>query len=89
MIVNDQTIGVIDFQDAVIGPLTYDLVSLLRDCYLSWPPEQVYAWVKNYYENFAHSKHYSFEQFCQWFDLQGLQRHLKALFIFCREIFVS
>src|SRR5690606_9790130 len=40
--------GVIDFQDAVIGPWTYDLVSLLKDCYVSWPPQQVRQWALNY-----------------------------------------
>jgi aminoglycoside/choline kinase family phosphotransferase len=40
--------GILDFQDAVRGPLTYDLVSLLRDCYIAWPEERVYAWVEDY-----------------------------------------
>ena len=84
MILNDQTIGVLDFQDAVIGPLTYDLVSLLRDCYIAWPQKDVKKWLKNYYE-FTSPHPYSFEQFQQWFDWQGIQRHLKAIFIFCRK----
>jgi aminoglycoside/choline kinase family phosphotransferase len=85
MILADQSIGVIDFQDAVIGPVTYDLVSLLRDCYVNWPLERVQEWVKDYYEKFGDKKAYSLEQFQRWFDLQGVQRHLKALFIFCRK----
>lgn len=85
MILPDQSIGIIDFQDAVIGPLTYDLVSLLRDCYIDWPDEQVQHWLTDYYESFADTHAYSHAQFQRWFDWQGLQRHLKALFIFCRK----
>ena len=50
MVVDAANPGVIDFQDAVAGPLTYDLVSLLRDCYVSWPADQVDAWVDAYYQ---------------------------------------
>jgi aminoglycoside/choline kinase family phosphotransferase len=85
MILADEKIGVIDFQDAVIGPITYDLVSLLRDCYVSWPEEQVNYWVKDYYQSFADQSEYSLAQFEQWFDWQGIQRHCKAIFIFCRK----
>lgn len=74
--------GIIDFQDAVRGPLTYDLLSLLRDCYIQWPPQQVDAWV-NYY--LKHSPAIlDKEQFVQWFDWMGLQRHIKVAGIFSR-----
>ncbi|MEW8629580.1 MAG: phosphotransferase [Candidatus Thiodiazotropha sp.] len=79
--------GVLDFQDAVIGPVTYDLVSLLRDCYVSWPAERVEAWAMGYFELAVQSgilrgEHES--RFMGWFDLMGVQRHLKASGIFAR-----
>ncbi|MCU7866096.1 MAG: phosphotransferase, partial [Candidatus Thiodiazotropha sp. (ex Lucinoma borealis)] len=79
--------GILDFQDAVIGPVTYDLVSLLRDCYINWTEHQVYAWSKGYFELAVQSgvlqaKHE--DQFQMWFDLMGVQRHLKASGIFAR-----
>ncbi len=78
--------GVIDFQDAVQGPLTYDLVSLLRDAYVDWPLQQVEAWVQHFYkENIADEYDLGIEQFHQDFDLMGVQRHLKATFIFARK----
>ncbi len=77
-------IAVIDFQDAMKGPLTYDLVSLLKDCYVQWPREQVLLWLTQYYENQPLTQHYSFEDFIRAFDLCGLQRHLKVLGVFCR-----
>ncbi len=73
--------GILDFQDAVIGPVTYDLVSLLRDCYISWPREQVEEWLGYYHSS---CKSGSKEQFLRWFDLMGVQRHLKAIGIFAR-----
>ncbi len=80
--------GIIDFQDAVIGPITYDLVSLLRDCYIEWPDEKVDQWVNYYYnkaiENKIFSKDVSIEQLTKWFDFMGLQRHIKVLGIFAR-----
>jgi len=81
--------GILDFQDAVIGPVTYDLVSLLRDCYIRWPREQVEAWVADFYQQAAQSdivdaEQVSEKQFLQWFDLMGVQRHLKAIGIFAR-----
>lgn len=78
--------GVLDFQDAVHGPLTYDLVSLLRDCYVSWPQEQLDAWLQAYYQQ-AENLDISlptFSQFRQDFDWMGVQRHLKAVGIFAR-----
>ncbi len=79
--------GILDFQDAVIGPVTYDLVSLLRDCYISWPKEQVEAWVQGYFELALQSGVLRAEheaEFLVWFDLMGVQRHLKASGIFAR-----
>lgn len=79
--------GILDFQDAVIGPVTYDLASLLRDCYISWPREQVEGWVRGYFELALQSGVLRAEheaQFLAWFDLMGVQRHLKASGIFAR-----
>jgi aminoglycoside/choline kinase family phosphotransferase len=79
--------GIIDFQDAVHGPVTYDLVSLLKDCYVAWPAGQVGAWALQYRELLLAA---GFElpggerEFLRWFDLTGLQRHIKVLGIFCR-----
>ena len=79
--------GVLDFQDAVKGPLTYDAVSLLRDCYISWPEEQVVEWQRNYFlqlcqANILHRDEWS--GFQKSMDLMGIQRHLKAAGIFAR-----
>ena len=79
--------GVIDFQDAVMGPITYDLVSLLKDCYIDWPRHKVESWVisfKNDLEKNNIIDAVSEEQFLYWFDMTGLQRHLKCLGIFAR-----
>lgn len=78
------TLGVIDFQDAMSGPITYDLVSLLKDCYISWPRDKIIAWVTYFYNTSAHTKMYSLSEFIRAFDLCGLQRHLKVLGIFSR-----
>lgn len=84
MLTNDSDIGVIDFQGALNGPLLYDPASLLRDCYLLWPPEQVNQWLLNFAAHHPVLKTYTFEQVQRWFDLTGLQRHLKCLGIFAR-----
>ena len=86
MVLNDDSPGVIDFQDAVIGPITYDLVSLLRDCYIAWPSQQVEQWMTQYYQRLLQAKLIACNpvQFKRWFDLMGLQRHLKAIGIFSR-----
>jgi len=81
--------GILDFQDAVMGPVTYDLVSLLRDCYIQWPRARVEDWALGYHElalqcGILHAEHESPEQFLRWFDLMGVQRHLKAAGIFAR-----
>ncbi len=78
--------GIIDFQDAVSGPLTYDLVSLLRDCYISWPQQTVDAFVELFHarSRICRQHEIPLHQFRRWFDLMGVQRHLKASGIFCR-----
>ena len=79
--------GVIDFQDAVIGAVTYDLVSLLKDCYIDWPREKIEEWVKYFHaqaESLGIITNVSEKQFLRWFDLMGLQRHLKVAGIFSR-----
>ena len=79
--------GIIDFQDAVIGAVTYDLVSLIKDCYIDWPREKIESWVKDFYEqtlSLGIIKDVSYEEFLRWFDLMGLQRHLKVAGIFSR-----
>ena len=84
MLLDDNTLGIIDFQDAVHGPITYDLVSLLRDCYIAWPQEKIDQWVKEFYSCLPENRQYDLQQFLRWFDLMGMQRHLKASGIFCR-----
>jgi len=79
--------GILDFQDAVTGPITYDLVSLLKDCYIAWPREQVRKWARSYQRRLLDSG-FSItkdeQEFARWFDLMGVQRHLKAAGIFAR-----
>jgi len=87
MLVSDNNPGVIDFQDAVIGPVTYDLVSLLRDCYIAWPQAQVEQWAWQFAQRLKANGQLldvSREQFFIWFDGMGMQRHLKAIGIFAR-----
>jgi aminoglycoside/choline kinase family phosphotransferase len=79
--------GVIDFQDALRGPIGYDLVSLFKDCYISWSRERVERWVKGYRRvlgNLGANVGDSEYQFLRWFDVIGVQRHIKVLGIFCR-----
>lgn len=87
MIVAERNPGVIDFQDALRGPIGYDLVSLLKDCYISWPRERVLDWV-NGYRSLLQSRGGRVgggpAQFLRWFDLIGVQRHIKVLGIFAR-----
>ena len=81
---NPKDIGVIDFQDAMRGPFSYDLVSLLKDCYIQWPREKVIDWITYFYHNLPQRHDYSLAMFIRAFDLCGLQRHLKVLGVFCR-----
>jgi len=80
--------GVIDYQDAMFGPVTYDLVSLLRDCYIEWPIERVSKWALGFKQQAINAglieSSISDETFSQWFDYMGMQRHLKVLGIFAR-----
>jgi len=87
MLVDVGNPGVIDFQDAVAGPISYDLVSLLRDCYVRWPTGRVDRWVADYYRaarSAALLEATDESTFREWFDLMGVQRHLKAAGIFAR-----
>ena len=81
--------GILDYQDAVIGPVTYDLVSLLRDCYISWPRQRVEDWAMGYFElaqqtGILRQNQVNEQQFLKWFDWMGVQRHMKAAGIFAR-----
>lgn len=75
--------GIIDFQDAVIGPVTYDLVSLLKDAYIKWPEDFIKKWALAFFEKLQLDDVDS-EQFLRWFDFMGVQRHLKVSGIFAR-----
>ena len=82
---NDENPGVLDFQDAVYGPFTYDLVSLLKDCYIKWPGQQIRDWSNNFFEEIAEEyPDIDATMFMRWFDFMGVQRHLKASGIFAR-----
>ncbi len=86
MFLSSRSPGILDFQDAVVGPITYDLASLLRDCYVSWPENLVQQWSTDYFDRLCQADmiQCSTGQFQRWFDLMGLQRHLKAIGIFAR-----
>jgi aminoglycoside/choline kinase family phosphotransferase len=79
--------GVLDFQDAVLGPISYDVVSLFRDAFVSWQEDQVLDWTVRYWEKAKKASlpvHADFAEFWQAFEWMGLQRHLKVLGIFAR-----
>ena len=84
----DGSLGVIDFQDAVLGPVTYDLASLLRDCYIKWPEQRVQGWALAHRDSLTAGGlpggEADDETFLRWFDLMGLQRHIKVLGTFAR-----
>ena len=87
MCLQDDELGVIDFQDAVVGPITYDPVSLLKDCYIRWPRERVEAWALAHRSRLVDSRLLSGideGEFLRWFDWMGLQRHIKVLGTFAR-----
>lgn len=86
LIVDGANPGIVDFQDAVRGPLTYDLVSLLRDCYIAWPRERVLAWAEGHRLALRAAGLVDADAttWKRWFDLMGVQRHVKVLGIFCR-----
>jgi hypothetical protein len=87
MVTTQDNPGILDFQDAVYGPLTYDAVSLLRDCYIAWPAEQVREWQRFYFLQLcAHGLlcQDEWNGFVKAMDYMGIQRHLKAAGIFAR-----
>ena len=88
MILEKGNPGILDFQDAMRGPITYDLVSLLQDCYIAWPREKVEEWVADFFHQAKEAgfldNESNFSQFLLWFDWTGLHRHLKNLGIFAR-----
>ena len=86
MVLPNGELGVLDFQDAVLGALTYDSVSLLRDCYIDWSDEKIESWLHEYFKQLqaAQVVDCDFVQFKRGFDLMGMQRHLKVCGIFSR-----
>lgn len=87
MVMENNELGVIDFQDAVIGPVIYDLVSLLKDCYIKWPNDEIVPLVTYFVEQYqANNQDNAFplSVWMKWFDLTGLQRHIKVAGIFAR-----
>jgi aminoglycoside/choline kinase family phosphotransferase len=87
LMVSEPNPGVLDFQDAVIGPITYDVVSLFRDAFISWPEERVLDWTIRYWERARRAGlpvATDFADFWRDFEWMGLQRHLKVLGIFAR-----
>lgn len=87
MVMGQGNPGILDFQDAVYGPITYDLVSLLRDAYVQWDEEMVLDWVIRYWERARRAGlpvNPDIDAFYRDFEFMGLQRHLKVLGIFAR-----
>lgn len=91
MLLPERSPGVIDYQDALRGPVGYDLASILKDCYVAWPRARVEEWVDEFRallvaggEQGRHLAGSSRGEFLRWFDLIGLQRHIKVLGIFAR-----
>ena len=86
MLTAENNPGILDFQDAVEGPLTYDVVSLFKDCYIKWPTDRVKEWALQYFDrlNPELKGDLAADDFLQQFDLMGVQRHLKAAGIFAR-----
>lgn len=82
MLREDGCLGIIDYQDAMSGPLTYDLVSLLKDCYISFEREAILQLVLYFRDKT--SPQTSDAAFIKWFDFMGMQRHIKVLGIFSR-----
>ena len=87
LMVSDPNPGVIDFQDAVAGPISYDLISLFKDAFLSWPEASVLEWLRDYHRRAAAAGlpvPAAFDDLLRWCDLMGAQRHLKVIGIFAR-----
>jgi aminoglycoside/choline kinase family phosphotransferase len=87
LMISEPNPGVLDFQDAVLGPVSYDITSLFKDAFLSWPEAQVRAWLEGYWHKARAagvSLPESLDEFLRASDLMGLQRHLKVIGIFAR-----
>jgi aminoglycoside/choline kinase family phosphotransferase len=87
LMLSERNPGVLDFQDAVYGPVTYDVTCLFKDAFLSWPQERVHGWLKNYWDRaraLGIPVQDDFEAFSRASDLMGVQRHLKVIGIFAR-----
>jgi hypothetical protein len=84
LITDEANPGILDFQDAVRGAVTYDVVSLLKDCYIAWPRERVIGWLRDYRERLKRAGLDAGSDLLRRFDLMGLQRHIKVLGIFAR-----
>lgn len=80
MLTGNSVPGILDHQDMMVGPLSYDMVSLLKDCYISWGPDLVNELIEYYLSKTG----YGFDEFNTWFHITGVQRHLKAIGIFAR-----
>jgi len=89
MVLAERGPGVIDFQDALAGPIGYDLASLFKDCYIRWSRSEVEQWLRGYRDALIDAGRADLagcdeREFLRWFDMIGLQRHLKILGIFAR-----
>ena len=83
----EDEIAIIDFQDAIVGPVTYDPVSLLKDVYIVWPRARQMVWLDQYWKLLIETGRLpdgSWTDFMRWYDLMGLQRHVKILGVFSR-----
>lgn len=87
LMISEPNPGVLDFQDAVYGPVTYDITCLFKDAFLSWPEERVAGWLNTYWNKaraLGIAVHEDFAAFSRASDLMGVQRHLKVIGIFAR-----
>ncbi|VVN51262.1 N-acetylmuramate/N-acetylglucosamine kinase [Pseudomonas fluorescens] len=87
LMISEPNPGVLDFQDAVYGPVTYDITCLFKDAFLSWPQGRVREWQRGYWERAGQAGipvHVDFDDFLRASDLMGVQRHLKVIGIFAR-----
>ena len=87
LMISEPNPGVLDFQDALFGPISYDIASLFKDAFLSWPEARIRLWVRQYWEKAQRARlpvGRSFADFYSDFELMGVQRHLKVIGIFAR-----
>jgi aminoglycoside/choline kinase family phosphotransferase len=87
LMISEPNPGVLDFQDAVYGPVTYDVTCLFKDAFLSWPEERVRGWLDSFWQQASALNipvQPDFEDFLRASDLMGVQRHLKVIGIFAR-----